>query len=187
MAFTRATLKSIGLTDEQVQAVIDLHTEVTDGLKTTMNGYKADAEKLPEVQKQLEKLQKEDWKAKYETEHTEYEKYKKDITDRDTLNNVKSAYRKLLKDANVGENHLDAIIRVTDFSSMKLKADGTLEDADKLSEAIKKDWSGFVQKQETNGDKPETPPQGGKPTGQSRAAMLEAKYHSNLYGETKEN
>ena len=52
MALTRNMLKGMGLTDEQVSAIIDAHTDTTDALKAQRDQYKADAEKLPAVQKE---------------------------------------------------------------------------------------------------------------------------------------
>ena len=56
MAFTRTFLKALGLTEEQVDSVVEAHTETVDGLKSQMAGYKADAEKLEGVQKELDDL-----------------------------------------------------------------------------------------------------------------------------------
>ena len=56
MALTRRFLKGMGLTEEQVDTIIEAHTEVTDGLKEQINQYKADADKLVDVQKELDDL-----------------------------------------------------------------------------------------------------------------------------------
>ena len=71
MALTRKLLKGMGLTDEQMDTIIEAHTDTVDGLKADVAKYKADAEALPEVQKQLEKAQsdleagkKDSWKVK---------------------------------------------------------------------------------------------------------------------------
>ena len=51
MALTRKLLKGMGLTDEQVDTIIEAHTDTVDGLKADVSRYKADAEKLPDIQK----------------------------------------------------------------------------------------------------------------------------------------
>lgn len=194
MALTRAMLKGMGLTEEQVSAIIEEHTNVTSALKDQVKEYKADAEKLPGVQKELNDLKNDtsasDWEKKYNDEHSAFETYKKDIAGKETLAKIKAAYKKLLTDCKVGEKHLDSILRVTDFSNMKIGEDGSLEGADKLKESISSDWSGFISTKETKGTNVENPPgnDGGeesKSTG--RAAELAAKYHENLYGKAKEN
>lgn len=158
MALTRSLLRGMGLTDEQVSSIIEAHTDTVDGLKAERDKYKAEAEKLPEVQKQLDALKGgEDWKAKYEAESKAFSDYKKDQADRETLGKVKDAYRQLLRSSNVGEKHIDSILRVTDFSKMKLDGDG-LADAEKLTEGIKSDWGGFIASTETKGATVETPP-----------------------------
>lgn len=193
MALTRAMLKGMGLTEEQVSAIIEEHTNVTSGLKDQIKEYKADAEKLPQVQKELDDLKKDtsasDWEKKYNDEHNAFEKYKNDIVAKEALNNVKSAYRKLLAECKVGDKHIDSILRVTDFSNIKLDDEGKLKEVDKLKEAITSDWSGFISSQETRGASVDNPPgkneEGSKRTG--RAAELAANYTERMYGKTKED
>ncbi len=193
MALTRAMLKGMGLTEEQISAIIDEHTSVTTSLKEDIKKYKEDAEKLPGIQKELDDLRKDitdkDWEGKFNKEHQDFEKYKSDITAKETLNNVKSAYKKLLAECKVGDKHVDSILRVTDFKDMKLKEDGTLDGADALKEKINADWSGFISTEGTKGADVQTPPEskGGNGNGSTgRAAQLAAKFHDNLYGKTKE-
>lgn len=195
MALTRTMLKGMGLTEEQVGAVIDEHVAVTSALKEQVKEYKDMADQLGPVQKELDNLKKDiknnDWKGKYDKEHSEFEAYKKDIASKEMTAKIKSAYKKLLTDCKVGEKHIDSILRVTDFSNMKLTEDGGLNGAEDLKKSISSDWSGFITTTDTKpSDKPETPPSNdgsaeGKKTG--RAAELAAKYHDNLYGKAKED
>lgn len=192
MALTRAMLKGMGLTDEQVSAIIEEHTSVTGALKNQINDYKEKADKLPEVEKEFEKLKKDvadnDWKGKYDKEHEDFEKYKTDVQVKETTSKVKAAYKKLLTECKVGDKHIDSIMRVTDFKDMKLDKDGNLDGADTLKEKIASDWSGFIPTEGTKGADVSTPPEGkkeqeGGSTG--RAAQLAAKFHDNLYGQVK--
>ena len=59
MALTRKLLKGMGLTDEQVDTIIEAHTDTVDGLKADISRYKADAEQLPNVQKELDTAKNE--------------------------------------------------------------------------------------------------------------------------------
>ena len=189
MAVTRSFLKGMNLTDEQVSAIVEAHAATVDGLKAEIAKYKTDAEKLPDVQKELDNLKeatsKDDWQGKYTKEHEAFEKFKGDVENEKTLANVKSAYRKLLTDSKVGEKHLDAILRVTDFSKMKLDKDGKLTDADKLTEGIKSDWAGFIGVERTQGADVPTPPANGNANGANPvAAQIAAKFHERRYGAT---
>lgn len=165
MALTRKMLSGMGLTAEQVDAIIEEHTSVTQGLIADRDKYKADAEKLPGVQKQLDDLQKgdNDWKTKYEKEHNDFESFKKDVNGKEEAAKVRDAYQQLLEDAGVASKHIKTVLRVTDFSEMKLDKDGNLEGADKLTEKIKSDWSDFISTTSTKGAGVQDPPaKGGK-------------------------
>ena len=192
MALTRSMLKGMGLTEEQVSAIIDEHTNVTSALKDDIKKYKDDAEKLAEVQKELDELKtgQGDWEKKYNDEHKAFETYKSDIAAKETMNSIKSAYKKLLTDCKVGDKHINSIIGVTDFSEMKLDKDGNLEGLDDLRKVITDKWSGFISSEGTKGADVDNPPgddggDDGKKTG--RAAELAKRYHDNLYGAVKEN
>lgn len=54
MALTRKMLKAMGIGEEQIEEIIEAHTETVDGLKA----YKTDAEKLPGLQRQLDEALK---------------------------------------------------------------------------------------------------------------------------------
>jgi hypothetical protein len=98
------------------------------------------------------------WEDKYNKEHEAFEKYKTDTEAKATLNAVKDAYKKLLTEANIDPKRHDAILRATTFDDKKLGADGALENADKLKEAIEKDWADFKVTTTTKGANVENPP-----------------------------
>lgn len=161
MAVTRSFLKGMGLTDEQVGAIIEEHTNTVTGLKEARDAYKADAEKLADVQKQLDDLKAkdgDDWKAKYDTLKKTFDDFKTETASREKSEKVKAAYSQLLKDSKVDEKRIDAILKITDLSGMALDENGNLADADKLKESIKTEWSAFIQTTGTKGTDVETPP-----------------------------
>lgn len=169
MALTRGMLKGMGLTEEQVSAIIEEHANTVDGLKADLKQYKEEAGKSADLQKEIEKLKKQmdtpdEWKGKYEKEHEDFEKYKKDVSDKENLAKIKEAYRKLLVKNNVGESHIASILRVTNLQELKLDKEGNLVNEDKLSEQIKSDYDGFIPKSGTSGAKVDNPPAGSKKT-----------------------
>lgn len=184
MSLTRSFLKSMSLTDEQINAIMEEHTAVTDALKKARDEFKAEAEKLPDIQKQLDEMKGgEDYKAKFEQEHQDFEEYKAKITREAEQAKVKAAYRKLLADEHISEKRLDSVLKVTDLSALKLDKDGNLHDTDALRKAIKTEWADFIVSTKENLPKVETPPtpdNGGKPV--SRAAELAAQYNAAKYG-----
>jgi len=162
MAFSRSFLKSTGLTDEQITAVIEEHTAVTDALKADRDKYKEQAEKAADLQKQLDEASGgEDWKQKYEDEHEAFEDFKTKTAQEAESAKVRAAYRKLLTEEKISEKRLDSIIRVTDFGKMKLGKDGSLDREDELRKAINDEWSEFKTTVTEKGATVDKPPQTG--------------------------
>ena len=162
MALTRRFLKGMGLTEEQVDTIIEAHTEVTDGLKEQINQYKADADKLVDVQKELDDLKSAgdgDYKSKYESEKAAHDELKASIAKEKAYASKESAYRELLKAAGVKDKFIDTIIRAEKptIESLKIE-DGKVEGSDALTEAAKKNWGDFIVTQQVVNTRVENPP-----------------------------
>jgi len=172
MAVTRKFLEGMGLTEAQVSAIIEEHTNTVNGLKEARDLYKADAEKLTEVQKQLDDLKAnsgDDWKDKYNTLKKTFDDFKTESANHEKAEKVKAAYTQLLKDANVDGKRIDAILKITDLKDMSLDENGKLVDADKLTANIKTEWSAFIQTTGVKGASVETPPENHSGTTMTRA------------------
>lgn len=190
MAFTRNFLKSLSLTDEQVAAIIEEHTSVTDALKAQRDKaeneaktYKAEADKIPELQKKIDDASKgEDYQKKYADEHQAFEDYKAQIAKDAETAKIKAAYRQLLLDERINEKRVDSVLKLTDFSEMKLDKDGKLDKVDELKKAIADDWGEFKVTQKERKQSVPTPPTNGTGTGESRARELYQKHMQQKYG-----
>lgn len=159
---TRKMLRAMGIDDEKIDQIMEAHGETVDALKEQRDQYKVDAEKLPEVQKELDDLKAAGdggYKEKYESEHAAFEKYKSDVAEEKANGEKGNLYRQLLKELKVDPKRIDAIMKVTDLKDIRVK-DGKLEDADKLTESIKNEWSGFIVSTRTDGAPVEEPPGG---------------------------
>jgi len=160
MPFSRTFLKSIGLTKEQEDAVMEEHVSVTDALKQQRDAFKADAEKVPALNQQIAALEAEKgYKKKYEDEHTAHEALKQKIVDDEAAAKVKAAYRQLLIDEKVSDKYIDTVLQFTDFSGMKLDKDGKLENEQELRDTGEKKWGAFIVKTTEHGAHVSTPPQ----------------------------
>ena len=160
MALTRKLLKGMGLTDEQVDTIIEAHADTVDGLKADIAKYEGDAKKLPGVQKELDDLKAAGdggYKEKYEKEKKAFEDYKNEQTAKETKKAKENAYRELLKAAGVSEKRIPAILKVTDLNSVELDGD-KIKDADKLTETVKADWADFIESSNTDGADTNNPP-----------------------------
>lgn len=183
--FTRDMIRGIlgdAHTDEIENRLIAAHLAVVDPLKDDLQKYKADAEKLPGVQKELDDLKAAggDWETKYSEEHTAFEKYKSDVAAAAQTEKVKVAYKELLKDAGINEKRFEAILRLTDFSKMKL-GDKGLEDVDKLKKAIKSDWADYIPETHEDGVDVGNPPDGGNSTPFDNMSLTEKMAYANQH------
>lgn len=186
MSLTRAFLKGMNLTDEQVNGIIEAHTETVDGLKAQVARYKADAEKLPGVQKDLDDLRVnngDDWKAKYEKEQGDFAAYKAKV-EKDDANRVKEAkLRKIAKDAGLSEKGIEKAVKYADWDKIELDESGEIKDAPGQVKALREEWPEHIVTKVENNDPTPTPPSNQNATGNgNRAAMLWQHHRATLYG-----
>lgn len=167
MALTRKSLKAMGLTDEQVDSVIEMHTETVDALKEQRDSYKADAEKLTTVQAELDSVKNDGFKAKYEAEHKAFEEYKADITAKETKTAKAAAVRKYFEAKGITGKSLDIAMRGAgaEVDAVELD-DGKLKDTTALDALISGDFAGLVSTTQIKGADVAHPPAnlGEKPT-----------------------
>lgn len=161
MALTRKLLKGMGLTEEQVDTIIEAHTETVDGLKEDIKKFEGDAKKLPGVQKELDDLKAAGdggYKEKYEKEHSDFEKYKADVQAKETQAAKEKAYRAILKDSGLNERGIEKAIKYADWNKVELEADGTVKCASDHIKAVKEEWAEHVNTSNTTGANTNTPP-----------------------------
>lgn len=178
MALTRKLLKGMGLTEEQVDTIIEAHSETVDGLKEDINKYKGDAEKLPTVQKELDNLKAAGdggYKEKYEKEHKAFEDYKTAQTEKETRQAKEKAYTEFLKSVGVSEKRIPSVIKVTDLNAVELEGD-KVKDAETLAETVKTEWADFIETSNTNGANTNTPPANNPNNGDDPSKMTMEQY-----------
>ena len=151
MALTRKLLKGMGLTDEQVDTIIEAHTDTVDGLKADVSRYKADAEKLPDIQKQLDDLKAAGdggYKEKYEKEHSAFETFKTDITAKESKAAKEKAVRAYFESKNITGANLDLAMRGCGEEMAALELDGEkIKDTKALDALVDGTYKGLVSKQ----------------------------------------
>ena len=170
MALSRKMLKAMGIEDEKIDQIIEAHVETTDSLKADRDKYKEEAEKISDVQKELEAVKKErdelqekvdaddSYKAKYESEHAAFEEFKTGVNAEKEDAKKASAYKALLKKAGISDKRHDAILKLNKYKDLTLDENGEAVDADKIVDALKDEWSEFVVTTRTEGAKTENPP-----------------------------
>lgn len=150
MALSRKLLKGMGLTDEQVDTIIEAHTETVDGLKADVNRYKADAEKLPGVQKELDEMKAAGdggYKEKYEAERQAFSDYKADVTAKETKAAKEKAVRAYFESKNIEGANLNIAMRSSgaEIDAVELE-DGKIKDTASLDALLAGDYAALVSK-----------------------------------------
>ena len=195
MALTRSFLKALGIEEEKIGEIIIAHSETVSGLKADIDKYKADAEKLPTVQKQLSETQealktaeKEDYKGKYESEKAAHQKLIEETAAEKTRVAKENAMREALKAAGYSDKGISKIIKFGGLSdSVKLDDNNKMTNTDDFVKAADSEWSEYKGESKPASAAPATPPEdnGSKPADAqaAHAAELAAKFHRERYGE----
>ena len=162
MSLTRKLLKGMGLTDEQVDTIIEAHTDTVDGLKADVSKYKSDAEKLAGVEKELNDLKAMGdggYKEKYEKEHKAFEDYKADITAKESKAAKEKAVRAYFESKNIIGANLDLAMRGCGEEMAALELDGEkIKDTKSLDALVDGTYKGLVSTTQTKGANPASPP-----------------------------
>lgn len=175
MAMTRKALKAMGLTEEQVDSIIEMHLEVKNSLEEQINTYKADADKLPDVQKELEEMKNgdgNDYKSKYEEEKAAHDKTKSEYAAKETAAANERLFRAELTAAGITGKRADQIVKMTDMTQFETE-NGAYKDAKAVQEHIRTEYSEFVPVTTIKGADVATPPgnTGGRMTKDQIAAI----------------
>lgn len=162
MALTRKLLKGMGLTEEQMDTIIEAHTDTVDGLKTQVATYKADAEKLPSVQKELDDLKADGdggYKEKYDKEHNAFETYKSEIAKKETKSAKESAVKAYYESKGITGNGLEIAMRGSnaEIDAVELE-NGKIKDTAALDALVSGTFKGLVSTTTTTGANTATPP-----------------------------
>lgn len=162
MALTAKMLKGLGLTDEQREAILEEHASTVNAIKEERDRLKADAEKLPDVQRQLDDLKAAGdggYKEKYEKEHSAFEAFKSDITAKETKAAKEKAVRAYFESKNITGANLDLAMRGCGEEMAALEMDGDkIKDTKSLDALIGGTYKSLVSTTQIKGANPATPP-----------------------------
>lgn len=176
MALSRRMLTAMGITADQIEQIIEAHTETVSGLKQQIadlgdelakakESGTAESDRLKDVQKELDTLKAqvaEDAKSRegkdYDALKKEFDDYKADIQAKAEKSAKEKAFRDLLSDMKVSDKGVSLILKYQGVNGIELDEDGKLKDAPALRKAVKEDWSDYISTVETKGADTKTPP-----------------------------
>ncbi len=162
MAMTRKSLKAMGLTDEQIDSIIEMHTETVDGLKDKLKAAEDKANKLDDVQKELDGLKAnsgDDYKAKYEAEKKAFADYKADQTAKETKAAKEKAVKAYFEGKNITGTNLDIAMRGCRDEIGEIELDGDkIKDTAALDALVGGTFAGLVVSKTVKGADTANPP-----------------------------
>lgn len=137
MALTRNLLKSLQLPEDQIQTIIEAHSESVDYWK----GENARLTKELESKADYDEIKasisgSNEWKDKYNTLEKEYTNYKNGIESERVLNEKVDAYKAKLQEANIDTKKINTILKCTDISNVNME--------EVTTESIQEEWADFV-------------------------------------------
>lgn len=153
MALTRKLLKGMNLTDEQVDTIIEAHTDTVDGLKSEIDTLKKDGHDLAEVRKQLETAQKEletakkdGWKDKHDAVKKEFDEYKASQNAKETAVAKEKAVRAYFEKQNIIGQSLEIAMKGSkdEIAALELDENGAIKDDKVLKELVEGTFKGLV-------------------------------------------
>lgn len=156
----------MGLSDEQVDTIIEAHTDTTEGLKAKIEALEGDAKDLPKLRKQLEQVEadleaakKDGWKDKHDTVKKQFDEYKAGVDAKEAKAAKESAVRAYYESKGIVGKSLDIAMRGSreEIDALVLD-DGKIKDTASLDALVAGDFSGLVGTTTTKGVKTETPP-----------------------------
>ena len=157
MAFTRATIRNLAK-----ESGVEIPKEFEDALVTEhLNARNAYAEEQvkAELEKQpVEKAENVKDSEEYKALKADFDKYKAEVTEKETKAAKEAAYRAILKDANLSEKGIEKAIKYADWDKIELDTDGKLKGANGHIKAAREEWAEYVTTTTTTGAKTSTPP-----------------------------
>ena len=178
MALIRKTVRerliAAGIPEDKVGAEVDYifegHSATVDSLKEERDNYKTEAEKVPDLQKQLQTANNsikdgEGWKDKYDKLFAEQTTAKK-----------RSALETALKEAKANPAVIGLMLKGADFESIEIGEDGKLKDSEAAIKPFREAYADLFGKEEEKGN-PQPNPLGNpnpKPQKQQPANLRDA-------------
>ncbi len=149
MALTRAFLRGLGIEDSKIESIIEAHSETVNGLQAKISDAEKragtageKAEKLADVQRELDELKAGDYRAKYEKLSREVENGKARAA-------REKAVRAYYEGKQIRGGNLAIAMRGTNLDSVELDENGALKSTDALDELVAGDFAPLVGSRRT--------------------------------------
>lgn len=201
MSLTRKALSAMGIESEKIDSIISMHTETIDDMKgqietleKDIKKYKTEAEKLADVQKELDELKasvEADAKSRegkdYDALKKEFDDYKTEQENKAVRSSKENAFKDILKDAGIPEKHFAKVLKYSDIDGLELDEEGKLKDSKELLKSIKEEWSDHIEQTTTKGADTATPPETKGNSGKTKEEIMAIKDRAERQAAIAEN
>lgn len=146
--FTRKNLEAMGLEEETINKLCEMHTDDLNDLRQREQQSKANDNKLSQELADLK---------------SQFDSYKQKEAEKAAKTAKATAVKHALKSAGISAKYIDNIARLTDLDSIEIDG-GKVKDADAFIENAKTEWADFVERTHEKGADVAHPPKetGGK-------------------------
>ena len=182
MSLSREFLEAMGLTKEQVSAIVKGNSDSLSGLTTENKNLRDENARLKEIEKEFNNLKaansgKEDLQKSYDALKAEYEQYKSDITAKETRAAKETALKAYFEKNNiVGKNQAIAMRGIkSELDGIELDEKGNIKDTASLDELVKGDYAGLISTTKTEGAHTSTPPANTGGSAKTREEIIQIK------------
>lgn len=186
MAVKRENLKAMGLNEEQITSIIEMHTETVDGLKEKLKAATAKADQYDAVKTELDGLKggNESWKAKYDALQKTFDSYKTDIAEKEAKTAKETAGKAYFEGKGITGANLEIAMRGAreEISALEV-VDGKIKDTAALDALVAGTYKGLIVTQGTKGADPVNPPT--NPPGVDYSKMSDEEYYKATYEAAK--
>ena len=163
MGLSRKMLKGMGLTEEQIDTIVEAHSETVDGLKERLKAAEEKAGHADDIQKELDDLKAKggaDYKSKYEKEHSDFEAFKSEVAAKETRAAKEKAAKAFFEGKNITGNNLAIALRGAkdEISGLELDDKGNIKDAKTLAALVDGEFASLVVKSSARGANTPNPP-----------------------------
>ena len=198
MALSRKSLKAMGLTDEQIESVIEMHSDTVNDLKDQITAATANKEDFDKLKSENENLKTqlseskqaaadaEKYKRDYESVKNELDTFKSDVETKAAKAEADKAFTKWLTDNGYTDKGANKIVKYGGFTP-EFNKDGTIKNADKLNESVAAEWPEYKITAKTEGAKTETPPANTGGSKRTKAEIMAIKDAAERQQAIKEN
>lgn len=131
-------------------ASINVLRERAESAETQRDTYKAEADKLSVVQKELDDMKKAGWERKFQDERAAFDAYKADVNERETRAAKENAVRAYYQARNITGNGLEIAMRgsTAEIAALELDETGNIRDAAALDALVNGDFAALVSHDE---------------------------------------